>query len=122
MAFNEYVPYCFITALCEKSFDSELLPIVLFRDAQVVKLLLLGAGESGKSTIVKQMKLLHAVDQREKAGFSDAERAEAAAAILDNIVDCVLALVEAMEVFAEEDGQHPDAEDQKLNNDKLKVD
>jgi len=44
-----------------------------------VKLLLLGAGESGKTTILKQMKLLHL------SGFSDPERAGFKAIIQQNV-------------------------------------
>ena len=63
--------------------------------SKIAKLLLLGAGESGKSTIVKQMKLLHPVNDREQAGFSTAEKDEAKLAIYANIIDSIVALLEA---------------------------
>jgi guanine nucleotide-binding protein subunit alpha len=50
------------------------------RAAREVKLLLLGAGESGKSTILKQMKLIYT------AGFTKSERLEVKPVILGNIV------------------------------------
>lgn len=64
--------------------------------SKIAKLLLLGAGESGKSTIVKQMKLLHPVNDRHQAGFSPQEREEARCAIYANIMDSIVALLEAM--------------------------
>lgn len=54
------------------------------------RLLLLGAGESGKSTVVKQMKILH------KDGFSEEEKREKLAHIKTNIKDIVTTVVEAM--------------------------
>jgi len=50
------------------------------------RLLLLGAGESGKSTIVKQMRILH-VD-----GFSEEEKREKIKAIRCNIRDAILTI------------------------------
>jgi len=47
-------------------------------------LLLLGAGESGKSTIVKQMRILHV------NGFSDTERKQKIEDIKKNIRDAIL--------------------------------
>ena len=64
--------------------------------SKIAKLLLLGAGESGKSTIVKQMKLLHPVNNRDTVGFTEAEKEEAKYAIYSNILDSMLALLEAM--------------------------
>ncbi|KAJ3107214.1 guanine nucleotide-binding protein subunit alpha [Phlyctochytrium planicorne] len=55
-----------------------------------IKLLLLGSGESGKSTILKQFRLLHGL------GFSDQERRAFRSAIISNIVSCGKTLVEAM--------------------------
>lgn len=63
--------------------------------AKIAKLLLLGAGESGKSTIVKQMKLLHPVNNRSSVGFTKEERDEAKAAIYANILDSIVNLLEA---------------------------
>ncbi|CAL8399834.1 unnamed protein product [Arctogadus glacialis] len=54
------------------------------------RLLLLGAGESGKSTIVKQMRILH-VD-----GFDDEEKKERGQDIRKNVKDAIVAIITAM--------------------------
>lgn len=56
-----------------------------------VKLLLLGAGESGKSTIAKQMKIIHL------NGFNDEERLAFRSIIFSNVVGSIRVLVEATE-------------------------
>lgn len=56
------------------------------RDRNIIKMLILGAGESGKSTLVKQMITLYG------SGFSSADRIKATKDIHNNIV-------EAMRVF-----------------------
>lgn len=63
------------------------------RDARTVKLLLLGAGESGKSTIVKQMKIIH------KNGYSEQECMEFKAVIYSNTLQSILAIVKAMDTL-----------------------
>ncbi|PHH67457.1 hypothetical protein CDD81_71 [Ophiocordyceps australis] len=55
-----------------------------------VKLLLLGAGESGKSTILKQMKLIYS------QGFNKNERLECKPVIFSNIVQAFRTISEAM--------------------------
>ncbi|QRG36149.1 hypothetical protein FDK38_000480 [Candidozyma auris] len=55
-----------------------------------VKVLLLGSGESGKSTIVKQMKILH------KNGFSEEELYEYKPFVFKNVLDCVKNVVNAI--------------------------
>ncbi|CAL8353804.1 guanine nucleotide-binding protein G(t) subunit alpha-1 [Gadus morhua] len=59
-------------------------------DARTVKLLLLGAGESGKSTIVKQMKIIH------KDGYSLEECMEFVVIIYSNTLQSIMAVVKAM--------------------------
>lgn len=51
------------------------------------KILLLGSGESGKSTIVKQMKIIH------QGGFSDEELTEFKPTIYKNVLDSAQAVV-----------------------------
>ena len=80
-----------------------------------MKILLLGAGESGKSTIVKQMKLLHVVDNRPEAGFSEVERSEARNAIFSNVMDSMMAILEAMDSFG------LNMKSNKMEEDKSKV-
>ena len=65
-----------------------------------VKLLLLGAGESGKSTIAKQMKILH------QDGFSEQERINFKPVVYANTAQSMIAILKAMEslniAFADE--------------------
>ncbi|WPK25762.1 hypothetical protein PUMCH_003090 [Australozyma saopauloensis] len=55
-----------------------------------VKILLLGSGESGKSTIVKQMKILH------KDGFSEAEAYDYKPFVYKNVLDCIKNIINAI--------------------------
>ena len=58
--------------------------------ARTVKLLLLGAGESGKSTLVKQMKIIHG------DGYSKEELRSFKPTVCDNLVHSMRAVLEAM--------------------------
>uniref|UniRef100_A0A914VTW0 Adenylate cyclase-stimulating G alpha protein n=1 Tax=Plectus sambesii TaxID=2011161 RepID=A0A914VTW0_9BILA len=57
------------------------------------KLLLIGAGESGKSTIVKQMKILHV------SSYQEEERKERVPDIKQNVRDSILAILQAMDAL-----------------------
>ncbi|KAL2402344.1 Guanine nucleotide-binding protein alpha-2 subunit [Exophiala dermatitidis] len=59
--------------------------------ARTVKILLLGAGESGKSTIIKQMRIIHS------RGFQDDERVQIRAVIYSNVVIAFRILYEIMQ-------------------------
>ncbi|KAI8321620.1 G-protein complex alpha subunit GpaA/FadA [Martensiomyces pterosporus] len=58
-----------------------------------VKMLLLGAGESGKSTIIKQMKLIH------DGGYSREERESFKEVIFSNTIQSMRVLLEAMDTL-----------------------
>ncbi|KAK9459117.1 guanine nucleotide binding protein, alpha subunit [Lipomyces oligophaga] len=58
-----------------------------------IKMLLLGAGESGKSTIIKQMKLIH------EGGYSRDERLAFRAVIYTNTIQSMKVIIEAMDVL-----------------------
>nr|CAD7457855.1 unnamed protein product [Timema tahoe] len=60
------------------------------RAARVVKLLLLGAGESGKSTIVKQMKIIH------ETGYSKEECEQYRPVVYSNTIQSLMAIIRAM--------------------------
>ncbi|KAL4782409.1 guanine nucleotide binding protein, alpha subunit [Aspergillus varians] len=57
---------------------------------RTIKILLLGAGESGKSTIIKQMRIIHS------GGFPEDERRQTRAVIFSNIVVAYKVLLEIM--------------------------
>eukprot|EP00123_Amoebidium_parasiticum_P007981 comp18497_c2_seq1/m.19875 comp18497_c2_seq1/g.19875 ORF comp18497_c2_seq1/g.19875 comp18497_c2_seq1/m.19875 type:complete len:355 (-) comp18497_c2_seq1:375-1439(-) len=58
--------------------------------AQEVKLLLLGAGEAGKSTVLKQMKVIH------NDGFTEDDRRRMQPAVYNHIISSIRAIVQAM--------------------------
>ena len=60
------------------------------RASKVTKLLLLGGGESGKSTIVKQMKILHS------SGFSQKECLDYKAIVFANTIESLTIIMSAM--------------------------
>lgn len=61
------------------------------RIANEVKLLLLGAGESGKSTIVKQMKIIH------ETGYSQEECEQYKPVVYSNTIQSLMTIIRAME-------------------------
>jgi len=69
------------------------------KDKQVYRathrLLLLGAGESGKSTLVKQMRILHVEDP-----FSEEERLQKRENIRTNVKDAILTVAQAMSAIS----------------------
>lgn len=75
----------------EKNIRNQEIEAALKREKQrisnEVKLLLLGAGESGKSTILKQMKVIH------QNGFSNSEKQSYKLAIYTNVIEIGQTLV-----------------------------
>lgn len=60
---------------------------------QEIKILLLGSGESGKSTVLKQMKIIH------QNGYSQEELLMYKTTVYKNLMDCAKAIVEALDTF-----------------------
>ncbi|KAI0217895.1 Guanine nucleotide-binding protein G(o) subunit alpha [Lamellibrachia satsuma] len=58
--------------------------------AKDIKLLLLGAGESGKSTIVKQMKIIH------EGGFTSEDNKQYKPVVYSNTIQSLVAIIRAM--------------------------
>lgn len=63
------------------------------QEAEKIKLLLLGAGESGKSTIFKQMKVIYGIE------YSEAERKQQAPTIYSNVLTAMKILCDQAVVF-----------------------
>uniref|UniRef100_A0A914W015 Guanine nucleotide-binding protein alpha-1 subunit n=1 Tax=Plectus sambesii TaxID=2011161 RepID=A0A914W015_9BILA len=60
------------------------------RDESVIKLLLLGTGESGKSTVLKQMKIIH------DHGFTESEALQRKSMVYANVLQSMGAILSAM--------------------------
>lgn len=78
---------------------------------KTVKILVLGAGESGKSTLVKQMKIIHG------DGYSTEELKDFRVSILENIRDSMSNITNAMETLGIEYGDSANGELAELFSD-----
>ncbi|MED6253941.1 Guanine nucleotide-binding protein subunit alpha-14 [Ataeniobius toweri] len=58
-----------------------------------LKLLLLGTGESGKSTFIKQMRIIHG------KGYNESDRKSFIKLVCQNIITAIQALIEAMQTL-----------------------
>jgi len=67
--------------------------------SKVVKLLLLGTGESGKSTIVKQMKIINSKEKGKVDGYLEQEKETQRTIIRHNVLDSISTLLDAAEKF-----------------------
>uniref|UniRef100_A0A7E4VQ98 Guanine nucleotide-binding protein G(O) subunit alpha n=7 Tax=Rhabditida TaxID=6236 RepID=A0A7E4VQ98_PANRE len=76
--------------------------------AKDIKLLLLGAGESGKSTIVKQMKIIH------ESGFTAEDYKQYKPVVYSNTVQSLVAILRAMGNLSVPFGAHERESDAKL--------
>ncbi|KAI6225710.1 Guanine nucleotide-binding proteinG(O) subunit alpha [Aphelenchoides besseyi] len=76
--------------------------------AKDIKLLLLGAGESGKSTIVKQMKIIH------ESGFTAEDYKQYKPVVYSNTVQSLVAILRAMGNLSVPFGQTERESDAKL--------
>ena len=66
------------------------------REAKIIKMLLLGAGESGKSTIFKQMKIIN------KDGYTDKEKKDFISIIHSNVITAIKVMFQAFGKLQEE--------------------
>ncbi|CAI5799002.1 guanine nucleotide-binding protein subunit alpha-15 [Podarcis lilfordi] len=78
------------------------------RDRWELKLLLLGTGESGKSTFIKQMRIIHGL------GYTEEDRKEFAKVVYQNIFMSIQAMVKAMEVLQISYAQPENAQNAQL--------
>ena len=62
-----------------------------FKESQSMKILLLGTGEAGKSTFIKQMKILHGQK------FTEAELTFYRIDLMNNVVDSIKTIIKGME-------------------------
>ncbi|XP_071493833.1 guanine nucleotide-binding protein G(o) subunit alpha-like [Diadema antillarum] len=69
----------------------KMLTIGRLEATKTIKLLLLGAGESGKSTVAKQLRLIH------QQGFTPDERHMYRAIVNSNVIESVHAILDAMD-------------------------